>query len=266
MDENSHASALAAQHRAIEEDEELPEERRESARERLDEIHEEMQGEDDDLATDGGSKYVVETGDGYCGTYKISTGTAAVNLTYEGIERGTTVHLWRDENGVVASTDAPDFQVSNLLHRAVNEDGYLEVPLSILEHLEVENGDDVRLYRASEAIGRQFLIVSAADDPRLVADGGHPVGHSPNTVHPNGFKCGHWWCDSCRTTYGDRDPYSVVDGRFYCSPTCLIEAEQFLRGDLHLCDSCQRVFDDLQELGEHTCLQAVRGQGGMTIA
>jgi hypothetical protein len=114
--------------------------------------------------------------------------------------------------------------------------------------------------------GERFAIVSAAEDPRIATDGGHPPGQAPVAVHPANFRCGDWYCEECSSHYRSREPVAVLDGIFYCSKACLIEGEAFLRGGLHLCEGCEQIFEGLGDLTDHACPPKFGGMGGVTIA
>jgi len=93
------------------------------------------------------------------------------------------------------------------------------------------------------------------DDVDVVTDGGHIPGHQPGGPPP--VERGRdWVCPGCDQAYHGRP--DVVDDagarwRCYCSIGCYIEDLQFLGAELHKCDLCDQVFDDVDALAAHDC-------------
>jgi hypothetical protein len=121
-----------------------------------------------DLVTDGGSKYTRPTGDGYAGVYTVSNETAEVNLVSVGLERGDTVHVLLDLVGTVRLCPTSPDTADPALTRVVNTDGFLTIGTDDLNHLGASEGDDLRLYERDD----EFHVVRAADDPKIMTDGG----------------------------------------------------------------------------------------------
>ncbi len=134
----------------------------------------ELLAHDGILLADGGtdSRYVVPTGDGYLATYtvgddrRLSIGTAGLGAW----PRAHRVHAIDHEDGVslrASTTDAETIASYRVLRR--HRRARVCVGSAVLETLEVDAGDDVRVY---DLEGDGILLVDAADDPRVVTDGG----------------------------------------------------------------------------------------------
>lgn len=138
----------------------------------LRELEESDDGVDPHLITDGGSKYVNPTGDGYCGVGQVSGDSVSFGLGMFPVEwdADATVYAVKESPGIALVEDEPD---ENLGRYTVSK-GWRNSPGTTitvsgpsLELLGVSHGDDVRAY---ERDGGGLLLVSADDDPFV--DGG----------------------------------------------------------------------------------------------
>ncbi len=150
----------------------------------------ELLAHDGILLADGGtdSRYVVPTGDGYLATYtvgddrRLSIGTAGLGAW----PRAHRVHAIDHEDGVAlraSTTDAETIASYRVLRR--HRRARVCVGSAVLETLEVDAGDDVRVY---DLEGDGILLVDAADDPRVVTDGGRECEsdeHDPERTAPH---------------------------------------------------------------------------------
>lgn len=128
------------------------------------------------------TKYTKETGDGYEGVFRVSTGSVEINATPLGVECGQTVRLTDgDGRRVRMTTEQPDEPLAEV---SVNIDGYVTIPRSVVELLGLDNGDDVRVYNVDDG----YEIVPADDDPRVMTDGGRERygGLAPVAVDEHG--------------------------------------------------------------------------------
>lgn len=125
--------------------------------------------DDREPVADGG--YVVATGDGYHGTFCVSTGAASINLKPLGFAAGDEVVVTRaDDQTLRVAHNAPPADAL-LVETTLNADGYLELGVTLAREIGVDEGQDVRLYDATPG----GVIVPRDDDPRLVADGGQSL-------------------------------------------------------------------------------------------
>ncbi len=135
-------------------------------------IAENLGSETGPLRSDGGSKYVNPTGDGYLGTYSISNREVIFNLRTKGPwgEDIAEVHALEEPNESVALVRDADASDPRLMgSHEVWEDGRIGVGGQALDHLGVAGDDEVRLY---ERAAGGLRLVPADDDPMLLTDGG----------------------------------------------------------------------------------------------
>lgn len=235
-----------------------------------------------DVATDGGSKYVNPTGEGYLGvatvrrhSLPLCIGTWPVDW-----EVGATVSFIEASPGValVAGQDA-----DAVGHTTVSNfgSGSRRVCVSgqALAELGVENGDDVRAY---ERDAESVLLVPAAGDPMLATDGGEHACEGCDETFETLTSLRLHEKDDCqaRATYDELDPDSddvgleAAEGLLTCrvcgaeNPDADLEETPSYDGeDYHLivefaCQHCgseneNRVVlttvdeDDLQDLPPH---------------
>lgn len=136
-----------------------------------------------DVATDGGSKYTVPTGDGYLGTWAVRNYSTEVNAVTAGLDRGDDVTLIALDDTRVLLTRNADTDADRLAERTVNTDGYLSIGRTVLDHLNVATGGDVRLYDVDDHDG--YVLVDADADPRVPTDGGQRSSAAGGTAaHP----------------------------------------------------------------------------------
>lgn len=118
------------------------------------------------------SKYVVETGEGYVGIFRARRWTIRVNVSPIDPAPDSSVYaIAAGDRQVHITTDSDAGAV--LDERTATDTGFVEFGLPVADHLEVDDGDDVRLYED----GTGLLAVPASDDPRLQTD--QPGGTSP---------------------------------------------------------------------------------------
>jgi len=127
------------------------------------------------VRTDGGSKYVNETGDGYQGRYRISNYEVKFNTSGMSVDWtiDATIYALDDDQGVRLRADSQNAEV--LQERTViSYEGSPGVVLSgdSLRPLGLGNGDEIRVYD-DEKPG--LLVVPAEDDPRVMTDGSGTV-------------------------------------------------------------------------------------------
>lgn len=125
---------------------------------------------------DPSSKYVVPTGSGYLGTYtvdtnhKITISTAALaNLDWTIASRISAV----DHPDGVALRPAADPPAQIAEYTLCSRPTHTILGRAVADAPELEPGDDVRVYDLQAVDERDgMLLVDAADDPRVVTDGG----------------------------------------------------------------------------------------------
>lgn len=111
--------------------------------------------------------YVVPTGPGYLGIAKVSGGSCGFGVGMLQFERDDT-RVWAAEEppGVAIVDEEPAETIAeyNLSHTPSGPGHSLTVGSQALSCLDVENGDDVRLY---ERDGGGVVLVPANPDPFL---------------------------------------------------------------------------------------------------
>ncbi len=130
-----------------------------------------------DARTDGGSKYVRETGDGYLGVFGVDsrkrTQLGGDALRHLGLDDGDDADIVAAEDGVAITTEPGDRKILDA-GTVTNERNYplFSVGGPALDALGVGPDDDVRAY---EHGSDEVLLVDADDDPRVMADGDQAV-------------------------------------------------------------------------------------------
>lgn len=114
--------------------------------------------------------YVIETGPGYLGVSKISGGSCGFGVGMLPFERVDT-RVWTAEEppGVAIVDEEPSNPIAeyNLSHTPSGPGHSLTVGSRSLSRIDVEDGDDVRLY---ERDGGGVVLVPADPDPFVQDD------------------------------------------------------------------------------------------------
>ena len=123
------------------------------------------------VATDGGSKYTVSTGDGYVGIYRVNETGCAIGIgaiNQLGWEPGRDLYAISRSDGVLITPDRGGGYLARITVTNNRSGPRVNVSEEALEHLGVGPGDDVRVYEHLAGL----LVVTADDDPRVATDGG----------------------------------------------------------------------------------------------
>lgn len=123
--------------------------------------------------TDGGSRYVQPTGEGYLGIHRVGTQSLEIHLGQAPVEwsAGEHVSAIATSRGVVLlppNADPPNLIAEVLITARTGSGTYVTVKDAVLNQLGVAAGDDVRLYERPHGSG--LLLVPAARDPMLEGD------------------------------------------------------------------------------------------------
>lgn len=129
------------------------------------------------LVTDGGSKYVVPTGDGFESVLRITDRSAEINPgSIDAVDwsAGTFVYFVADPDGVQATASEPPQErrlgkVARVYSARGSGSGRLTIPDRAIDYLGVPDGDDIRVYVHDDD---GLLLVAKDDDPRVMTDGG----------------------------------------------------------------------------------------------
>jgi hypothetical protein len=157
--------------------------------------------DEDNLLTDGGSKYVVETGAGYETIVSVSQRKGVIMLaSIDAVDWGvgTSVYACADREGIrLATAEVGERIAGPYSTHEPNSGGRVAVGFgdAVADHLGVPDGGDVRVYGHDDG---GLLLVNAEDDPRVdsgdgvATDGGIGIIRLPYV---------------CRTCGADTDIY-----------------------------------------------------------
>lgn len=138
----------------------------------------ELEQDDDELLTDGGSKYTVQTGDGYLGVATVRRQSAEFSIAswpFDWPDGTSFLARQTDDRLVLEPIDGdPESSTRCRVSGGKKRSPVLVVPGSALDSLDVEAGDDVRAYLRDNTVA----IVPADPDPMLEAGG---AGSEPVT-------------------------------------------------------------------------------------
>lgn len=142
------------------------------------------------MATDGGSKYVQPTGEGYLSVHRVGTKSCEVHLGQAPVQWSVDEHVpaITTERGVALlppDADPPD-PIATV--RITTHTGtYAAVTDAILDELGVAAGDDIRLYERPAGPG--LLLVSAATDPMVTEAEQCDLCGRPHTGRGEALRC-----------------------------------------------------------------------------